>query len=163
MLLSGAKFNVSFTNEVNPVSVDGYGNVFIADTSRVRKVTGTPAFSPLLPTLMLGNLSTNNAGNYSVVIQNASGSITSSVATLTVTIPTTPPQIITTNGRFGFLTNQFGFNLNGAYGQTIVVDGSTNLLDWTPLFTNTANGSPFSFSDPAWTNFPWRFYRARLP
>jgi hypothetical protein len=89
--------------------------------------------------------------------------VTSAVVSLTVTIPTTPPQIISSGTNFGFLTNRFGFNLNGAYGQTIVVEGSTNLLDWTPLFTNTANGSPFYFHDPAWTNFPWRFYRARLP
>ena len=35
--------------------------------------------------------------------------------------------------------------------------------DGTPGITNTANGSPFYFHDPVWTNFPWRFYRARLP
>jgi hypothetical protein len=89
--------------------------------------------------------------------------VTSAVATLTVTIPSTPPQIITNDASFGFLTNQFGFNLSGAFGQMIVVDGSTDLLDWTPLFTNTVGGSPFYFFDPASTNFPWRFYRARLP
>ena len=72
--------------------------------------------------------------------------------------------LLATGGtNFGFRTNQFGFNLNGAYGQTIVVDGSPNLFDWTPLFTNTANGNPFYFFDLAWPNFPWRFYRARLP
>ena len=135
-------------------------NLYIADAgnNRIREVhlAGFPA-------LTLTNVTATNAGNYSVVITNPYGSVTSGVVSLTVTIPTTPPQIISSGTNFGLLTNQFGFNLNGAYGQTIVVDGSTNLLDWTPLFTNTANGSPFSFSDPAWTNFPWRFYRARLP
>jgi len=43
------------------------------------------------------------------------------------------------------------------------VDGSTDLVDWTPLFTNTVVGNPFYFSDPASTNFPWRFYQGRLP
>ena len=61
------------------------------------------------------------------------------------------------------MTNQFGFDLSGAFGQTIVVDGSTNLVNWMPLFTNTAGGNPFYFCDPASTNFLWRFYRARLP
>ena len=60
------------------------------------------------------------------------------------------------------MTKQFGFNLSGAFGQTIVVDGSTDLVNWTPLLTNTLNGTQFYFLDPAWTNFPWRFYRARL-
>jgi hypothetical protein len=142
------------------VAFDVPGNMYIADwqNNRIREVhfAGFPA-------LTLTNVSVTNAGNYSVVISSPYGSVTSAVVSLTVTIPTTPPQIIASGPGFGFLTKQFGFNLNGAYGQTIVVDGSTNLLDWTPLFTNTANGSPFYFYDPAWTNFPWRFYRARLP
>ena len=142
------------------VALDAAGNLYIADVNnnRVREVhfAGFPA-------LMLTNATTTNAGNYSVVITSPYGSVTSAVVSLTVTIPTTPPQIISSGTNFGFRTNRFGFNLNGAYGQTIVVDGSTNLLNWTPLFTNTANGSPFYFFDPAWTNFPWRFYRARLP
>jgi sugar lactone lactonase YvrE len=144
----------------NGAAFDPAGNLYIADTdnNRIREVHLAG-----FPTLTLTNVSVTNAGNYSVVITSPYGSVTSAVVSLTVTIPTTPPQIISSGTNFGILTNQFGFNLNGAYGQTIVVDGSTNLLDWTPLFTNTANGAPFYFFDPAWTNFPWRFYRARLP
>jgi hypothetical protein len=41
------------------------------------------------------------------------------------------------------------------------VDPATNQLDWIPLFTNTANGAPFHCFDPAWTDFPRRFHRAR--
>ena len=44
---------------------------------------------------------TNNAGNYTVVITNAYGSVTSAVAVLTVSIPTTPPQILAGDGSFG--------------------------------------------------------------
>jgi len=60
-------------------------------------------------------------------------------------------------------TNQFGFNVSGAFGQTIVVEGSTNLVDWLPLSTSVMSGSLFYFSEPGWTNFPSRYYRARLP
>ena len=38
-------------------------------------------------TLTLSNVSTNNAGNYMVVVTNAYGSVTSQVATLTVVLP----------------------------------------------------------------------------
>jgi sugar lactone lactonase YvrE len=142
------------------VALDACGNLYIADTynNRIREVdlAGYPAVA-------LTNVSASNAGSYTVVISSPYGSVTSAVATLTVSIPRTAPQIITSDGYFGFLTNQFGFSLSGAFGQTIVVDGSTNLANWTPLSTNTVGGSPFYFSDPAWTNFPWRFYRARLP
>ena len=113
--------------------------------------------------LMLSNVSTNNTGNYTVVVTNNYGSVTSAVATLTVTIPRTPPQIVNSGAGFGFLTNQFGFNISGAFGQTIVVDGSTDLVNWIPLITNTAGNNPIYFFDPASTNFVWRFYRARLP
>ena len=113
-------------------------------------------------TFTLTSVSTNDTGDYTVVITNSYGSVTSAVATLTV-VPRTPPQIIAGGISFGFATNQFGFNISGAFGQTIVVDGSTNLVDWTPLFTNTAGNNPFYFFDPASTNLPGRFYRARLP
>jgi sugar lactone lactonase YvrE len=142
------------------VAFDASGNLYIADffNSRIREVdfAGCPSFS-------LNNVGITNAGNYTVVITSSYGSVTSAVATLTVTIPRTPPQIIGSGASFGFATNQFGFNISGAFGQTIVVDGSTNLVDWTPLFTNTADNNPFYFLDTASTNFPWRFYRARLP
>jgi sugar lactone lactonase YvrE len=115
-------------------------------------------------TLTLPCVFTNNAGSYTVVVTNAYGSVTSAVAALTVTIPTNAPQIMTGDGFMGFLTNQFGFNLSGAFGQTVVVDGSTDLVTWTPLSTNTCgSASPFYFCDPCWTNYPFRFYRARLP
>ena len=114
-------------------------------------------------TLALPSVLAVNAGNYTVVVTNVYGSVTSAVAALVVTIPVTPPRIMADDSNFGFLASQFGFYLGGAFGQTIVVDGSTNLMNWTPLFTNTVDGIPFYFRDPASAGFPWRFYRARLP
>jgi hypothetical protein len=115
------------------------------------------------PSLTLPCVFTNNAGSYTVVVINTWGSVTSAVAALTVTIPTNAPQIMTSDGFCGFLTNQFGFNLCGAFGQTIVLDGSTDLVNWTPLVTNTVGAAnPFYFYDPCWTNFGLRFYRGRL-
>ena len=65
--------------------------------------------------LTLPNVFTNNAGSYTAVVINTWGSVTSAVASLTVTIPTNAPQIVTGDGCCGFLDNQFGFNLSGAY------------------------------------------------
>ncbi|MEI6783873.1 MAG: immunoglobulin domain-containing protein, partial [Verrucomicrobiota bacterium] len=142
------------------VAVDAVGNLYIAEYSdnRIRKV-----FPPAGPILALANVSASNAGYYTVVVTSPYGSVTSSVAVLTVTVPPTPPQIINGDASIGFRSNLFGFNLSGSVGQTIVVDGSTDLVDWIPLFTNTVSISPFYFSDPASTNFPWRYYRGRLP
>jgi hypothetical protein len=42
-----------------------------------------------------------------------------------------------------------------------IVEGSTNLADWTPLVTNRFGNNPLYFSDPTPPGLPWRFYRAR--
>jgi hypothetical protein len=62
-------------------------------------------------------------------------------------------------------TNQFSFYVDWASGQNVVVEGCTNLLHpvWSPLQTNTLSSSSWYFSDPHWTNYPRRFYRAVSP
>jgi hypothetical protein len=75
------------------------------------------------------------------------------------------PQAQTSDGSFGVQTNQFGFNINWASGQTVVVEASTNLSNpiWQPVQTNTLTSGTAYFSDPQWTNYPGRFYRLRSP
>jgi hypothetical protein len=79
--------------------------------------------------------------------------------------PTAPwlPAMQTSNASFGVQTNQFGFNINWASGQMVVVEASTNLMDWQPVQTNTLTTGSAYFSDSQWTNFPGRFYRLRSP
>ncbi|HWY32809.1 MAG TPA: hypothetical protein VNX46_18740 [Candidatus Acidoferrum sp.] len=62
-------------------------------------------------------------------------------------------------------SNGFGFNINWASGQTVVVEACTNLANtsWLPVQTNMLSGGSFYFSDPQWTNYPARFYRLRSP
>jgi len=63
---------------------------------------------------------------------------------------------------FGVVSNQFGFNVTGQSNWVIVVEATSNFTNWTPLTTNTLNGSPFPFRDPTAPNLPQRFYRARM-
>ena len=76
------------------------------------------------------------------------------------------PQVLSDDAGFGVQTDIFGFNITGNTGLVIVVVASTNLADavWTPVGTNSlAAGGLSYFSDPQWTNFPWRYYRLRSP
>ncbi len=75
------------------------------------------------------------------------------------------PQVQTGDASFGVQTNQFGFNINWASGQTVVVEACTNpaSLVWQPIQTNTLTSDSVYFSDPQWANYPTRFYRLRLP
>ena len=75
------------------------------------------------------------------------------------------PRVRTDDASFGVRTNQFGFNLDWASGQTVVVEACTNLasLVWFPLQTNTLTSGTAYFTDRQWTNHPARFYRLRSP
>jgi len=72
------------------------------------------------------------------------------------------PSIITGPAALAFRTNQFGFSLTGIPGQTLVVETSTNLVQWTQMATNTLGVTPLYFSDPASTRVGQRFYRLRV-
>ncbi len=98
-------------NAPHGVAINASGSLFIADTlnNRVREVALAG-----LPTFTLANVTTNNAGNYTVMISNAWGSVTSGVATLTVETPaaiTAQPQSLTvTNGSLA----SFSVSISGA-------------------------------------------------
>ncbi len=98
-------------------------------------------------------VNTNNAGNYTVVASNTSGSVTSVVAVLTVaTSQATLSGSTVTN-------NTFKFTIGQVSGLNYIVQANTNLstTNWVSIVTNTA---PFTITDTAFTNNPQRFYRA---
>jgi hypothetical protein len=112
-------------------------------------------------TLTLTEVTTNQAGSYRVLIANAAGSITSSNATLSVLgIPfsfvTTPSAILYSNG-------QLHLQLTGLTGQgPILLEASTNLTQWTPIFTNPSASGTIPLIDSNASNYPHRYYRATI-
>ena len=109
-------------------------------------------------TFTLANAQNTNAGNYFVVITNSVGAVTSSVAVLTVSSAPIAPQVSSVVFNMGV----FSFSVNGATGQTYLVQASTNLANWDTLFTTNPTTLPFMWSDATATNFPSRFYRIEL-
>ncbi len=59
-------------------------------------------------------------------------------------------------------SNQFHVTVSGIAGQTIVIQASTNLVQWSPIQTNLMTGPTWNFTDPASASLPLRNYRARL-
>jgi hypothetical protein len=75
------------------------------------------------------------------------------------TVMLCPPQMAT--GGAGVKPGGFGFTLTSLTNQTIVVEASTDLLNWQPIWTNPPPGASAEFVDPEWLQHPTRFYRAR--
>jgi plastocyanin len=80
--------------------------------------------------------------------------------TLTVSAVVKPPPPLLTSAAM-LPGGTFKMNLSGTSGQTYTIEGSSNLLDWSPLFTNSAGGNAFSATDLTSTNVLRRYYRAR--
>ena len=64
-------------------------------------------------------------------------------------------------GSAGVKPGGFGFTLACLTNQTIVVEASTNLANWQPIWTNASPGTSADFIDPESLHHPARFYRAR--
>jgi hypothetical protein len=73
------------------------------------------------------------------------------------------PQMQTADGSFGVQNNCFGFNITGSSNLVVVVEASTNLVDWQSVQTETLIGGEAYFGDAEWTNYPGRYYRLRSP
>ena len=71
------------------------------------------------------------------------------------------PQISGSGQGFGVQSNGFQFTIFWATNTAVVVEASTNLLNWTPVITNSLLSGTNAFSDSSWTDFPTRFYRVR--
>jgi hypothetical protein len=71
------------------------------------------------------------------------------------------PQPVMDDGNFGVRTNRFGFNITGTPGLIIMVEGSTNLVDWKPVQARLLSAGSAYFGDSQWTNYPARLYRIR--
>jgi len=75
------------------------------------------------------------------------------------------PLIHASGEKLGVQTNGFSFNVTGIADHVVVVEACTNLAEgvWVPVETNTLTGGSIQFSDPAWSNYPNRYYRVSMP
>jgi hypothetical protein len=101
------------------------------------------------------NAHVSDFGPYVVIITNSVGSITSAPASLLLL---SRPLLLSpqkSNGTFKFM-------LSGNSGYGYLIEGSTNLSNWSTVTTLTNSTGQVPFIDLGASNFLQRFYRARL-
>ena len=122
---------------------------------------GNPLSGATNSTLALSSVQTGNAGNYSVVVSNVAGAITSAVANLAV-IPNFALAANPTSS--GALTSTgFVMQFSVPASCTYVVSATSDFANWTPLSTNVASVSGnVTFTDSTAANHRSRFYRVAM-
>jgi hypothetical protein len=115
------------------------------------KFNGTNLPSAVSSALMLGNITINQSGIYSVTVTDGNGS-TNSTAALNV--------YATAAGSLApasYASGQYTMTVGGVPGCQYIVEASTDFVNWVPVQTNTA---PFTFVDTNASQFGQRFYRS---
>ena len=115
-------------------------------------------------TFTIKNASQSKGGSYALKLQNSGGVVTSGKTLLTVLTGTSSGL---TN--VGILTSQC-FKTNGGFKlqmikpatSNCVLDASTDIAHWTPIYTNTSGSTNFSYLDPSATNRVLQYYRVRM-
>ena len=103
--------------------------------------------------LTVSNLYAANEGSYQVLASNHEGFASSARAVvllnspLRISYPATP-------------AGSYNLRLSGPAGKPLILEASTNLTTWSPVFTNAAPTGIIEFIDAGMTNTRTRFYRA---
>jgi uncharacterized repeat protein (TIGR03803 family) len=113
-------------------------------------------------TLSITNVQLADAGSYQAVLTNLNGATTSAFATLAIT--NLPVYFLTNAGALQYGAGQFCLQLTNFAGQgAVVIQASDDLLQWTPVCTNTAGFGGAQIMDGTAGSHPSRFYRALAP
>jgi streptogramin lyase len=162
---SAARFNAP-----TGVAVDSASNVYVADTynDTIRRVTPAGVVMTLAGlALKAGSADgTGTAARFNaptgVAVDSAGNVYLADYSNNTIRKGYPALMILSSGPGFGFNGGQFGFLLTGPAGQLVVVEASTDLVSWLPVWTNTFAG-PLNFNDPQSSLHSNRSYRAHLP
>jgi hypothetical protein len=156
------------------IAVDGGGNLYLSDSgttpsSTIRKLTPvgtnwvvtTLAGRDFIAGFADGTGSAARFDNPESVVVDSSGNLFVADGSNN-TIRKGYPELIIAN--WTSFAPSLSFSIIGPGGQTVVVDASTDLVSWLPIWTNTLTfPAPVRFTDPATSANSSRFYRAQNP
>ncbi len=115
----------------------------------------TTAASPVVTNYTDTPLTNGTTYYYVVSALNAGGESANSTE-VSVT-PVAPPIVLIAGP---YTNGQFTLQFQGVDGQNYIIQMSTNLTDWTPVFTNQPTSGLFIYTDTNASD-PARFYRAK--
>jgi hypothetical protein len=152
------------------ITVDRANNVFVADryNNTIRKVTMVETNWVVTTVAGLSGISGSTDGTgsavrfdqpCSVAVDNAGNIYVADTYNHTIRKGIRTTSILTASLGFGGAV--FRFDVTGPYGRALVVDASTNLVNWLPIMTNIFGTGPLPFSDPQSGMYSRRYYRAR--
>lgn len=145
--------NVSFSasaSGTSPLSYQWYfGSTPLSDSAGISGST--------TPTLTLNTVSLSEGGVYTLNVANSYGSTNSISVTLSVQITNQPVLNSLSVQPNGSVTGI----VNGFAGLTYI-ETSTNLITWTMVTNIVLTNSSVQFIDASASNYPQRFYRARV-
>jgi sugar lactone lactonase YvrE len=161
---SAALFNMPYG-----ITVDSAGNVFVTDSRNhtIRKITPggkvtTLAGAPLVTGYAQGS---GNVARFYVpsgITVDRDGSLyIAEFNNSTVRKGVFVPKLISATAGFGGTENRFGFDFNSATGQQVVIEASSDFVNWAPVWTNSQGG--FRAEEIQGVTAANRFYRARTP
>jgi len=119
---------------------------------------GAPLAGATDSVLTLTNVELAQAGSFNVVVTNSAGSVTSAVATLTVT---NAPVILSLSGS-GMSANGFSFQFPVPIGHTYIIFVTAEFKAWTPILTNIATTANVVVTDADAAYHHKRFYRVAV-
>jgi len=172
----GTGTNARFNFPVS-VTVDAATNLYVADqgNSTIRKIT--PVGTNWVVTTLAGlaeNAGTNDGTGSAAQFEFPAAVATDNAGDLYVAdsqgdtirrgfLANGAPVVLTNGTGLTFSNGFFGFDVTAATGQTVVVDGSSDLVTWLPIGTNTIGPGIVPFIDSRSEAYSNQFYRAHFP
>jgi hypothetical protein len=144
-------FTASATDTDQPQQTLSFALLAGATNATLNTNSGVFSFRPLVT-------QANSSNNFTLqVADNGTPSLSATQAFSVIVNPLSLPGI----SNISVAGGQFSFSVSGQSGPDYAIETSTNLTQWTSVFTTNSPALPFNWTDAA-TNSPLRFYRVKL-
>jgi hypothetical protein len=103
----------------------------------------------------------SQSGNFNITVNvsDTQGQNTNRTLALVINGNVTGPSKPVLSAPVRLSNGQFQFNFSGNPGQNYTLQASSDLVNWSSLMTTNSSNSSYTFTDPAATGMPRRFYR----